>query len=118
MPRKPTPPPPELDDVRAVADLLALAEQLVETLREERNHRIAIAKLAGATGDQLAEAAQMTRRNATTAAADGGLGEPGWVDDPDAYRAAILRRLEGRDADSRQRRDAIMRRLRDAAADK
>ncbi|QFU87862.1 hypothetical protein [Amycolatopsis sp. YIM 10] len=63
MPRKPTPPPPELDAVREVAGRLADAEAEVERLRAERDQALLVAKEAGATGEQLGAAANIDRRN-------------------------------------------------------
>ncbi|MBA0126300.1 hypothetical protein H0B56_12180 [Haloechinothrix sp. YIM 98757] len=63
MPRKPLPEPREVDRVRALAAELAELEERVRQLRAERNSAMVDAKLAGATGDQLARATGMTRRN-------------------------------------------------------
>lgn len=63
MPRKPTPEPPEVDRVRELAAQLTEAEAEVDRLRTERDRALVAAKLAGATGDQLAAAARITRRN-------------------------------------------------------
>lgn len=68
MPRKPTPPPEdELAAVRAVAAELATAEAEVERLRKARAIAMAAAKEAGATGDHLADAAGINRRNVPAA---------------------------------------------------
>lgn len=65
MPRKPTPPPEtEIAVVRDLAQQLAKAEQLVDDLRLARNLAMVRAKTAGATGDHLAEASDIARRNA------------------------------------------------------
>ncbi|TCO64934.1 hypothetical protein [Actinocrispum wychmicini] len=68
MPRKPTPPPrAELAKVRAAAKRLADLETKVEQARAERNALMAAARQAGATGDQLADAAGIARRNVLAA---------------------------------------------------
>lgn len=68
MPRKPTPPPePQLARVRELATQLATAEAAVERIRRPRNAAMLMAKLAGATGDHLAEAAGIARRNVPAA---------------------------------------------------
>lgn len=65
MARKPTPPPEtELAVVRRLTAELADAEKVVDDLRARRNRAMVMAKAAGATGDHLAEAAGMARRNA------------------------------------------------------
>lgn len=65
MGRKPAPrPDAELDIVSRLAAELAEAERLVDKLRQRRNRAMVTAKAAGATGDQLAEAAGIARRNA------------------------------------------------------
>lgn len=68
MPRKPTTPPEtELARVREFAAQLAEAEAEVERIRRERNAAMVTAKLAGATGDHLAAAAGIARRNVVAA---------------------------------------------------
>jgi hypothetical protein len=83
MPRKPTPPPKAaLAKVRAAAKRLADLEARVEQARAERNALMAAAHDAGATGDQLADAAGIARRNvhaAIKAAPD--TPDPGHTDD-------------------------------------
>lgn len=64
MGRKPTPPPPELELVRQLSAALLDGENLVGLLREMRDEAMRTAKRAGATGDQLGEAAGMARQNA------------------------------------------------------
>lgn len=74
MPRKPTPPPePELAAVRAAATKLAKALAEVEKLRHKRDQAMVKAKHAGATGDHLAAAAGIARRNVPAALRNGGL---------------------------------------------
>jgi hypothetical protein len=81
MPRKPTPEPAEVEHVRQLAEQLAAVEAEVERLRAERDKAIVTAKLAGATGDQLAAAARITRRNVYGALRAAG-------HDPNAWRDA------------------------------
>lgn len=77
MPRKPTPPPePELAAVRAAAAELADALDEVEKLRRARDKAMVQAKLAGATGDHLAAASGIARRNVPAALRNGGLDTP------------------------------------------
>lgn len=74
MPRKPTPPPEtELARVRELAAELAKAEAEVEQIRRERNKAMVAAKTARATGDQLADAAGIARRNVPAALRNGEL---------------------------------------------
>ncbi|PXY17357.1 hypothetical protein [Prauserella flavalba] len=54
MPRKPTPPPPELDRVREIADQ-------IEELQRELRRAMVTAKQAGATSQQLADASRIAR---------------------------------------------------------
>ncbi|AIJ26373.1 hypothetical protein [Amycolatopsis methanolica] len=78
MPRKPTPPPPELEQVRKRAAQLARIEALADRVRAKRNEELVTAKLAGATGAQLAEAAGLTRRNVYDALAAAGHDAGAW----------------------------------------
>jgi hypothetical protein len=74
MPRKPTPPPEtELAVVRDLTAQLAKAEAEVKRIRRERNKAMVTAKRAGATGDHLADAADIARRNVPAALHSGGL---------------------------------------------
>ncbi|PXY21138.1 hypothetical protein [Prauserella muralis] len=76
MPRKPTPPPPELEHVRELT-----AE--IERLQAVRGRAMVAAKLAGATGDQLAEAAKLGSRNKVyDALRDAGHDTGKWRDPP------------------------------------
>lgn len=61
-PKKPAP-EAELAAVSAAAKQLADLERKAARLRAVRNAEILAAKLAGATGDQLAEAALIKRQN-------------------------------------------------------
>ncbi|MGH3858228.1 hypothetical protein [Actinokineospora sp.] len=61
-PKKPAP-EAELAAVRTVAEQLADVEREAARLRAVRNAEILAAKLAGATGDQLAAAALIKRQN-------------------------------------------------------
>ncbi|ONI73095.1 hypothetical protein ALI144C_44915 [Actinosynnema sp. ALI-1.44] len=70
-----------MENVRAKAARLAELEQLVEKARAERNTALADAKRAGATGDQMAEAAGIDRRNVYPAMRDGGY-DPNELRDP------------------------------------
>lgn len=64
MGRKPTPPPvAELAVVRQLTDQLEQIENIAGKLRRLRNQAMVIAKKANATGDHLADAARMNRRN-------------------------------------------------------
>ncbi|WP_199444468.1 hypothetical protein [Umezawaea beigongshangensis] len=66
MPRKPSPrPETELTTVREYAEELAQLERAVAQARSRRNRAMVMAKAAGATGDHLAEAAGIARRNVT-----------------------------------------------------
>lgn len=62
-PPKKLAPEAELAAVRAVAEQLADVEREAARLRVARNAEILAAKLAGATGDQLAKAALIKRQN-------------------------------------------------------
>lgn len=74
MPRKPTPPPEtELARVRELATQLAQAEAEVERIRAARNAAMVVAKQAGATGEHLAAASGIARRNVPAALRAGGL---------------------------------------------
>lgn len=71
MPRKPTPPPAELARVRQ------LTEQ-IEQLQTERLRALVAAKLAGATGQQLADAAGIARSKVYDALRAGGYDPKAW----------------------------------------
>ncbi|MFD1050545.1 hypothetical protein ACFQ1S_35975 [Kibdelosporangium lantanae] len=68
MPRKPTPPPTaHLAKVRKSARRLAALEAKAAAERAQRNTLMLEARNAGATGQQLAEAAEIDRRNVPAA---------------------------------------------------